>query len=988
MNRKSQITLFFIIGLVIIIIFSLSIWFYSNYNTNTHSDQVPSLNEDMSLRTTFDYCLEKVAQDAILDIGKKGFYYEIPEELETSDKSIWVLKNVNLIPSEVRFIEIQIQNYIDDYYESCIPLQELHNRGLDVTDYEINSYVNMNREDISFSVNYNLIDSDHNILSLNKSTYILPYNFYRIYNESISFVNDHLLSNDFNLQKPLENFAYQGYVVDHHKIDDYTYEFKITDISGSLVGDHNFEVTFIANFAPNDLERQYVENVKTIYSPDMALKLILPYASEIPISIRNYERDSIIRNHTLSSKTNGDVNSWKDLEIETSLPIYRFGPNGYEFDMNAGLLFLNLNRFINVTSDIGLWHNGKNGWTPYIFEYDEEKNKLKSPLFGFSEYVPITCLGKSAQSFSVTAEEERSTFSIYTFYVIYGLNYYLDIDQPLITALGAALISPMNAVEAYYAYKAATEDLDTEKTISFKPFCDTNVNIELKKQDGGECTCLLNGDEVQGAHQVEGGKTYFLTAALEDFEWPETEATCTCEVTGHITTDVDGYDYEKAKEEVLEDPEPWNLPNSSFYDPDNRYNKSSNIVFQKSQEFLDTIIQMTKKDLVHADHTNVFNLGCCISTDNYCFENYLERYCFGNQQYRSCNDIPQCPSYTNYSEFLRRDVNPPTLDGCTYLQGSEEPELDIIISGLDYTDKNTYLSDVQNMVIQLSKNENYKSFNIYRMDDIINSSENSSLNIADLSREKCQGIADETIHILLQENYIPCHQNFNIIKMHNLFTLKEDVQTISSQRLRLGFCDFVHELETQNPPRPVIHKILTQDGEARIFFSIEDEKSPVSYAIYGKDATFNTSEGIEIPNTSGIADAGEEIVKIVQIPDYPGKMTFYVKAEDIQGKLFNSNEDTVVVPGILFNFEQYNPFYLDDVFTLNANNFITLYDAGEIIEREYSSSNIGCVKVFAQEAGGYFDLVKQSDYCSSNITIRIKTDEDYTGNGTFEVISN
>ena len=138
MNRKSQITVFIIICILILLGTAFLLYFRTIIFPGTEI-----VSEDiMPVKNYIDSCLSKVSEDAIVKLGIQGGYIKIPDEMKLSESYIEFLPNSNIlipywnsngisyVPS-IETMQQQISDYIQENIQDCINLEIFQN------DYEI-----------------------------------------------------------------------------------------------------------------------------------------------------------------------------------------------------------------------------------------------------------------------------------------------------------------------------------------------------------------------------------------------------------------------------------------------------------------------------------------------------------------------------------------------------------------------------------------------------------------------------------------------------------------------------------------------------------------------------------------------------------------------------------------------------------------------------------------------------------------------------------
>ena len=127
MTKKAQVTVFVVIGLVILIAAS----FFTYYRTLTLKEAEIVPEDVRPIKNYVQSCLEQVSKEAIIKLGMQGGYIEIPDEIRLNNAFVeiiprsrimipyWSYNNLNVIPS-IGNMENQISTYIRENIQDCM----------------------------------------------------------------------------------------------------------------------------------------------------------------------------------------------------------------------------------------------------------------------------------------------------------------------------------------------------------------------------------------------------------------------------------------------------------------------------------------------------------------------------------------------------------------------------------------------------------------------------------------------------------------------------------------------------------------------------------------------------------------------------------------------------------------------------------------------------------------------------------------------------
>tara|TARA_Y100000310_G_C20463060_1_gene706273 strand:+ start:28 stop:801 length:774 start_codon:yes stop_codon:yes gene_type:complete len=169
--KKAQITLFVVIGIIIII--TISFLFF------LRQDQVrdlTSINENKlrvePVETFIQSCIDSVGEEAVYFIGLQGGYYNTPSpNINYSYIKIPIYWNVNQekTPSK-ETIESELLEYVKDNLNSCTNhLSVFIEQGFEFKEGEVNGKVSLTTDKVIFEIDYPIeVQIDENIHKLDR----------------------------------------------------------------------------------------------------------------------------------------------------------------------------------------------------------------------------------------------------------------------------------------------------------------------------------------------------------------------------------------------------------------------------------------------------------------------------------------------------------------------------------------------------------------------------------------------------------------------------------------------------------------------------------------------------------------------------------------------------------------------------------------------------------------------------------------------------
>lgn len=144
-NRKAQVTIFIIIAIIIVAAIVTVIIIQ-------RTQEGPAA-ETRVIKNYLDSCFEEKAEQTILELAERGFYYELPEEKINflGEETVYYFKDdENLMPS-VSEIEQELSKRMDRNMLSCLTLQEFREE-YDISFEECSTSASIKEEGVEFPI--------------------------------------------------------------------------------------------------------------------------------------------------------------------------------------------------------------------------------------------------------------------------------------------------------------------------------------------------------------------------------------------------------------------------------------------------------------------------------------------------------------------------------------------------------------------------------------------------------------------------------------------------------------------------------------------------------------------------------------------------------------------------------------------------------------------------------------------------------------------
>tara|TARA_Y100000310_G_scaffold225018_1_gene226926 strand:+ start:447 stop:1184 length:738 start_codon:yes stop_codon:yes gene_type:complete len=157
--KRGQVTIFVIIGLVLVVVLGLVYYFQDNLQLNPSSQQ---LSSELEATRGFVYeCLEEVAKEAAFEVSLQGGYYELPTTSINNSVPYYYFNGNKNIPKK-NIIEESISSYIDDTIDFCINDFYVFD-DFSINANEIDSIVSIKYSNINVLLEYPLVIEKNDI---------------------------------------------------------------------------------------------------------------------------------------------------------------------------------------------------------------------------------------------------------------------------------------------------------------------------------------------------------------------------------------------------------------------------------------------------------------------------------------------------------------------------------------------------------------------------------------------------------------------------------------------------------------------------------------------------------------------------------------------------------------------------------------------------------------------------------------------------------
>ena len=157
MLKKGQISIFILLGVILIVAVGFLLFVNNSEEENEVETSIAQSFDNSFIRTYTDSCLKNTAESGLILIGNRGGYYKLNKytfNFFNNEIPYYFYLYADNYPNE-DYIEQQISLYIKDNINSCLKnLSIMENYGYQIDFKEIAISTNINEKDISIKMIY------------------------------------------------------------------------------------------------------------------------------------------------------------------------------------------------------------------------------------------------------------------------------------------------------------------------------------------------------------------------------------------------------------------------------------------------------------------------------------------------------------------------------------------------------------------------------------------------------------------------------------------------------------------------------------------------------------------------------------------------------------------------------------------------------------------------------------------------------------------
>src|SRR3989338_6828012 len=189
MQKRWQITLFVVLGIILISVLAIGLYFKQQIAVKEASGEIPSLSSlppDLELlKEEISDCTRMVSEEALYFIGQQGGYFLPPDDalpFESYNIALGIKRETKTLISEEE-LKKEIASYITVALPGCVDYLTYTNEGLHIFDQAPVIDVKLNDENTEFSIEYKVTaEKEANTYNLFEPYEIsLPYRVKKVY---------------------------------------------------------------------------------------------------------------------------------------------------------------------------------------------------------------------------------------------------------------------------------------------------------------------------------------------------------------------------------------------------------------------------------------------------------------------------------------------------------------------------------------------------------------------------------------------------------------------------------------------------------------------------------------------------------------------------------------------------------------------------------------------------------------------------------------
>ncbi len=229
MKKRSQITVFIILGLIFFLIIGLVVYKIADINKKKLGQQgVADYSRVMPVENFVQSCVQLVGTEAVTKLGQQGrIYPQAFIQSPTSSVSYFYYKGNGFFPSRVQYLEEDISRYVMENLDECLADFSDFDYPIETDDSRLRVKTSFNERDATIILEYPItVTLSGSKTTVSEFSAKIDFEFLPIYDLSKRIYEKTQAEPDW---VDVDFLAEQPYDIRLIKIDDQTLLYEITD---------------------------------------------------------------------------------------------------------------------------------------------------------------------------------------------------------------------------------------------------------------------------------------------------------------------------------------------------------------------------------------------------------------------------------------------------------------------------------------------------------------------------------------------------------------------------------------------------------------------------------------------------------------------------------------------------------------------------------------------------------------------------------------
>ena len=347
---KAQMSIFWIIGLVMLIALVAGLFVYNDLRTSKIKEEAKNdlSSQAEEIEKFVNDCMRKEAFEGLKRLGQTGGYLEIPKIISFKGTGYWYLDEVNIQPI-LNQTQERLLEHISANVPKCVDDERIKELGFAVQKGAIKTTIEFGNADVTVKIEYP-IRLEREKFTKEFSGFFNSFDIrYRAVFEAATEVNERLFDADFDIKNPLKKLDYLKsleFDVSYKSPETDVMVFTVTDKKSILPTNELYTFSFAARLGTSDLKKFIdLQNNSatnpvflpyTIYSVDKKAQLDISSGTTISlegqpvkaISVEQTYPNEVTTKDVPVYKKNADIIQKQDIIYVIDNPVYTFEPSG------------------------------------------------------------------------------------------------------------------------------------------------------------------------------------------------------------------------------------------------------------------------------------------------------------------------------------------------------------------------------------------------------------------------------------------------------------------------------------------------------------------------------------------------------------------------------------------------------------------------------------------------------------------------------------